>query len=174
MKLSIEHYIATNNPDASQKLLEKYKIPKAIDMTDLIAKVHYVVRKNKDFAITDLANIDTPYRQLILSTIKPVVVTETKEVMSNACGCSGIDGETSNACGCSGVDGESSNCSGCGGKCGNKSSGVDGKTEKPKSPETKTESKENLPVVSDKSSMKDYMPLFVFSGIVVVAILALK
>ncbi len=177
MKLTIEHYVSTNNPNEAQKFLEKYKIPRGYNMSDLIDKVHYVTRKHKDFAFNELAQIDTPYRQLILSTVKPEIIEVKKEVVaSNACGCSGADG-TSNACGCSGADGEMSNCSGCGGTCGKaKTSGADGKTEqtKPTTPETKTEVKETSKIVEAGGGMKEYMPLAIVGLFVIGAIIVAR
>ncbi len=71
MKLTIEHYIASNNPGAAQQVIQKYGVPQAHDMHDLLRKVHAVVLKNKGAAMMDLASIDTPYRQLILSSLPP-------------------------------------------------------------------------------------------------------
>lgn len=87
MKLSIEHYIATNNPKQVNELLAKYKIPKSKDWSDMIRKLQYVMKKHKDTIVDDLKLIDTPYKSLILSGVV--------EKKSGACGCSSADGEES-------------------------------------------------------------------------------
>ena len=190
MKITIEHYIATNNPSQAQAVLDKYGVPKATSMTDLLKKVHYVILKHKDFAMNDLAKIDTDYKRLILANIpapKPVEVStpspsETETVLAVE--------KLSNACGCSGMDGEHSNCSGCGGTCGGKKtssanteqksncsgcdhlksmSGIDGVTKtKETAPikETKTE--------TPKETENKYMPLAILGVIVIAAIVVAK
>jgi|ERR1035437_10401306 hypothetical protein len=110
MKLSIEHYIATNSPDATNEVLDKYGITKARDIKDLVKKVHFVVRKHKPSMI-DLAKIDTPYRQLILASVQPEKAPEPEhkvETKSNACGCnSSFNGDEEQNSNCSGCDGSS-------------------------------------------------------------------
>lgn len=176
MKVTIEHYIATNNPNEAQTILAKYGV-RASNMSDLIRKMHRVMKTHGESAVKDFASIDTPYRSLLLSTIKPIapIVTETK---SSACGCSGVDGEeSSNACGCSGADGseETSGCDGCGGKCGGKKSNVEGdkKVEVPasKEPETKTEAPKEAPKSETKSEskMESMMPLVIVGAVALVA-----
>jgi len=177
MKVTIEHYIATNNPNEAQVILAKYGV-KAANMSDLIRKMHHVMKKHGETAVTDFASINTPYRSLLLSTIKPVSTTTTiaTEKKSGACGCeSSADGseESSNACGCSGADGEET--SGCDGKkCScNKTSNVEG-DKKPETPvvETKTEeSKQVSKPVKEKSEnkMESMMPLVIVGAVALVA-----
>ena len=186
MKVTIEHYIATNNPNAAQALLEKYRVPAAKSMADLIKKLHYIVAKHRDVAVLDLATIETPYKKLMVATQKtvapiiqeaakvvnetPVIVptpapTPASEVKSNACGCSGFDGE------------EKSNCSGCGGKCGmsNATGNKPAATEtKPAATATETKT-ENTPAKSD-DKMEKYMPLVVLGvvGLIAVVVIAKK
>lgn len=190
MKLTIEHYVATANPIQAQAVLDKYGVPKAHSMQDLIKKTHYVVLKHKEFAINDLAKIDTPYKRLILSNIPtetPIItpissLEVTPEKKSGACGCSGIDGE------------EKSNCSGCGGTCGGKSSfngeeksncsgcqhlksmssGIDGSTVKTVAPKEVVAPKESKLEPAKQESDNKYMPLAILGVIVIAAIVVAK
>lgn len=107
MKISIEHYIATNNPNAVNQMFAKRGIPASKNLQDSIQKIRFIMSKEGDSAAKELANIDTPYHSLIESS---------HDVKSNACGCSGADGSNE----------ESSNCSGkpdCG--CDKKSNADD-------------------------------------------------
>ena len=191
MKVTIEHYIATNNPNAAQAVLAKYGVPAASSMTDLIKKIHYIVAKHKEIAILDLSTIETPYKKLITATQKtiapiveeakkvvnenamsqplntpaPSVPTPSAEMKSNACGCSGFDGE------------EKSGCYGCGGTCGKSdSSNATGSTKTTTPAETKsvptTETKIETPV----APKMDYMPLVVLGvvGLIAVVVIAKK
>lgn len=98
MTISIEKYIALNNPREVAAILEAHGSRK-IDKTNILDVVHRFTDKKGDFAFEELAKIDTPYRRLILSTIK-------EEKKSGCAGCGGTCGEKkSNCCG-SGVDGE--------------------------------------------------------------------
>ncbi len=145
MRVSIEQYITINNPNAASQLLVKYGVQPATSLQDLSQKVEMITYKYKDLAFMDLANIDTPYRRLILSSNQNLLASEQlpTEVKSN--------------------------CTGCGGTCGAKTSGADGKTEakvEPKAPEKK----EVVPTEkSSSNTMKEFMP-FAVLGLFVIAI----
>jgi hypothetical protein len=200
MKVTIEHYVATNNPIQAQAVLDKYGVPKAKSMSDLVKKVHYVVLKHKDFAITDLSKIDTPYRRLILANIpmpKPTPAEPTESKISPLATETILAVEkTSGACGCSGIDGEQqSNCSGCGGTCGGKKSsangeqqsncsgcehlksqsGIDGSTTKTAAPKEAAAPKETKTADAPKEAAENkYMPLAILGVIVIAAIVVAK
>jgi hypothetical protein len=91
-KISIEHYIATNNPLELNYLLNKRGIPSAKNVPDAIKKLRYVMTKEGNNVLKEIAEINTPYRDLILSAI------DKKEEKSNACGCSSFNGETFSNC----------------------------------------------------------------------------
>lgn len=97
--MTIEEYIALNNPKATARVIEAMGAPKIIpgDMKDLNKKVLYATNTFGLKAYEKLAEIDTPYRKLILSTIS--------EGKSNCAGCGGGCGGHSNCSGCSGIDG---------------------------------------------------------------------
>lgn len=146
MKVTIEHYIATNNPNEAQAVLAKYGV-RVKNMPDMIRKMHMVMKQYGSQAVKDFAAINTPYKGMLLSMLPAATPSPAAEIKSSACGCSSnADGEeSSNACGCSGADGEEmSGCDGCGGKCGMKNktaattSNVEGE-KKVAQPETKTE-----------------------------------
>lgn len=175
MRISIEHYIATNNEDGAQDVLSKYGVTKAKDLKDLIKKMRIIMTNHKEPAVKDFANLDTDYRRMILASIEqpePVVVPESK---SNACGCSGFDGEQkSNCSGCEAMsncsgDESKSNCSGCGGTCGGKN-----KEEKTSSatgdvaPVTTpaATSPVTTPIITPEHK-ESYMPLMIFGTITV-------
>ncbi len=121
MKLSIEEYLVTNNSKAIGAILSKYNIPSPKSPSDMVRKLRFVMKNHKETITDDLRNVNTDYKALILSGIKPV------ESKSNACGCSGADGSTSNA---SGAVGEvSSNCDGASCKCGSEKSNIRGKSD---------------------------------------------
>lgn len=193
MKVTIEHYIATNNPNQAQAILAKYGL-RAKNMSDLIRKMNKVMKVKGEEAVKEFAAIDTPYKQMLLSTIKPVEVsapitttTTTIEKKSSACGCSSsADGdESSNACGCSGADGEeTSGCDGCGGKCGGKNknvtSNVDGdkKTATPAPVETKSETKEATQPAKEtpapaKAEKADMMPFVIVGAVALIAVIVI-
>lgn len=112
MKISIEHYIVTNNRPAVEAMFKKRGIPPSKNLPDALQKLRAIMAKEGHNALDEIAGISTPYQQLILSThegVKP-------EAKSSACGCSGADGEKSSSC-----DGA---CK-CGGKCGGKKSSFD-------------------------------------------------
>ncbi len=112
---SIEHYIARNSPEETKKILERMGSPKIKNNQDLLKRVHEATNKFGMDAFSKLAEIETPYRSLILSEYEKSKAA-SGEKKSNCCGG-----------GSSGIDGEStSGCSGCGGKCGGGSSNADG------------------------------------------------
>jgi hypothetical protein len=92
MKISIEHYIATNNPSELNSLLNKRGIPSAKNVPDAINKLRYVMSKEGNNALKEIAEINTPYKDLIISAI------DKKEEKSNACGCSSFNGENNSNC----------------------------------------------------------------------------
>ena len=93
MKISIEHYIATNNPKEVAAILTKRGIPAPKNIADAIKKLKFVMSKEGNAVTKELANIETPYQALILST-----QDDNSEDKSNACGCSGFDGEKKSNC----------------------------------------------------------------------------
>jgi len=114
MKISIEHYIATNNPSEVNAMLTRRGIPAPKNLPDAIKKLRFVMAKEGNNLIKEIASIPTPYQELILST------QDKGETNSNACGCSGFNGE------------KTSNCSGnpkCSCSCGEKKSNQDGQAE---------------------------------------------
>lgn len=87
--ISIEQYIAENSPRSAQGILAKYNIPAGQSIPDLTRKLRFALSKFGTQAAGDLAMIDTPYKQLIVSG---------SEKRSNACGCSGADGSEHSNC----------------------------------------------------------------------------
>lgn len=87
---TIECYIAKNNPKAVAEVLYELGAPKVTSNQDLLAKIHYATEKFGMKAFEKLAEIDTPYRRLILTHHLP------EEKKSNCGGCSGADGDFSN------------------------------------------------------------------------------
>jgi hypothetical protein len=184
MKMTIEHYIATNSPDAVNEVLDKYGITKARDMSDLVKKVHFVVRKHKPSMI-DLAKIDTPYKRLILASVQPEKAPEPEhkeakvETKSNACGCKS-----------SSDDEQNSNCSGCDGSSNATGDTIRVKKTTPVTEEAKTTpttetAKDAAPATTkevattntdtDKKEKTDYtMPLIVLGivGLIAVVVIA--
>lgn len=147
MKISLEHYIATNNKPAADALLAKYGVAKATSWADLIRKVRYVLQKYKEDAARDLASIDTPYKRLIetYSITLPAVSqpTTNQELRSGACGCSSADGQSS----CDG------NCS-CGGKCGNAAARI----KNDRIQESRYAPADGAPAPAKKSDFEKYAP----------------
>ncbi len=88
MTETIEKYIATNNQREAMLLLKSLGAPKPKNEADLINKLEIATVKFGDKVFEQLAEIDTPYRRLILS--------KSSETKSNCSGCGGK---------CSGVDG---------------------------------------------------------------------
>lgn len=114
MKISIEHYIATNNPSEVNAMLTRRGIPSPKNLPDAIQKLRFVMAKEGNSIMKEIASINTPYQELIMST------QDKGEDKSNACGCSGFNGE------------QTSNCAGnpnCSCSCGEKKSNQDGQAE---------------------------------------------
>ncbi len=88
MNISIEQYISVVNPNAASQLLVKYGVQPANSLGDLAQKVSDIAYKYKELAFMDLANIDTPYRRLILSSNQNLIASEQlpTEPKSNCCG----------------------------------------------------------------------------------------
>lgn len=162
MRISIEQYIAVENPKASSQFLTKYGVPAATSLKDLADKMEVITYKYRDLAFADLATIDTPYRRLILDSVdtKVAVATLLPENVSN---CDG-------GCGCSDKSEKKSNCTGCGGTCGGKKSNVEGDTS-----ETQVVKKENSSTDSNSSNNKstDGMDKYIMPTLAIVAIAAL-
>ena len=97
-KISIQEYIAYNNRPMAQKMLVKYGIKPAKSPLEMERKLIALTRDYKEDALREFANIH-PDKELILK------YANREEKKSNACGCSGFDGEDSSFCGCSGFDG---------------------------------------------------------------------
>jgi hypothetical protein len=93
MKISIEHYIATNNPIEVSAILTKRGIPAPKNIADAIQKLRFVMSKEGNKVSEELAGIKTPYQELIVSSQE-----DKSEDKSNACGCSGFDSEQSSGC----------------------------------------------------------------------------
>lgn len=81
--ISIETYIASNNPNEAMSLLKEMGSPKPVNFDDFVAKLHIATQRYGAKAFERLSKIDTPYQKLILSG------SETK---SNCGGCSGVNG----------------------------------------------------------------------------------
>lgn len=146
MKLSIEHYLASNNPVAVNQLLQKNGIKNQVDMLGMIKGLQYVMQKKGNQIAGDLAAIDTPYKLLILSH-----VPEVREAVSNACGCSHFAGE------------DTSNCAGCGGKCGGSSN-----TTGDQNSVASTAKKEDTPMIS--AEMKSWLVPAILTGILIAVV----
>ena len=94
MKISIEQYVALNNPKAAKQFLEKFGFEPARSLEDLIHKVESATLHYRQDALEELGSIDTPYRRLILSTIEED--SESKSNCSGGCSCSksNVEGES--------------------------------------------------------------------------------
>lgn len=97
-KISIQEYIAYNNRPMAQKMLLKYGLKPAKSPVEMERKLIALTRDYKEDALREFANIH-PDKELILK------YADREEKKSNACGCSGFDGDDSSFCGCSGFDG---------------------------------------------------------------------
>lgn len=97
--MTIEQYLALNNPRAVAEVLEANGSRK-IDKKNIMDVLVRFTEKKGDYAFEQLAKIDTPYRRLILSQIE-----ETK---SGCSGCGGTCGgeKKSNCCGVDGGEKE--------------------------------------------------------------------
>jgi hypothetical protein len=117
-------YIFENKQPELKRLVVKYGLTPARSKNDLWKKTNYLIAKFKDEMLLDVAKIH-PDRDLIVWSIQKMqesqrqmpqqvssvnsIVENNNEQVSNACGCSGADGnEYSNA---NGTD-EYSNCYG--------------------------------------------------------------
>ena len=132
MQETIERYVAINNPNEAVGFIQKYNMPAPANGDDLVLKMRQVLQSHGEPAFRDLAEINTPYKDLLAA-----VNNETPKV-SNACGCSGADGSSS-ACG------SYSNCNGdkaCKCNCASNANGE----EKPKE-------------TNNSEGKKDYMPM---------------
>lgn len=156
MNITIEEYVAINNPKQADALIRKYGIPPSRSYRDLVAKLRALTKRKKEEAFIELAKIETPYRSLLLSN--------SEEDNSNACGCSGADGETK------------SNCAGCGGNCGGMSAVNGTPEEKQMTAKTVSEEVNAINEKSDKEKTKtNYVPIAIAAiGGVVLAMLLLR
>lgn len=148
--MTIEQYLALNNPRAVAEVLEANGSRK-IDKKNIMDVLVRFTEKKGDYAFEQLAKIDTPYRRLILSQIE-----ETKS------GCSGCGGT------CGGE--KKSNC------CG---SGVDGQkvlltTEKEIDEPIKTEGKPPVIVVDKKENNNIMVAGLVLLGVIAIAVVVRK
>jgi len=83
---TIADYVGHARAEEANNLLPKYGIPKVDDYPELINSLHYAIKIKGQEALFDLARIH-PDRELIL------LEARESEKASNACGCSGADGE---------------------------------------------------------------------------------
>lgn len=81
-KLSIESYIADQNPTEVMALLKEMGCPKPKNFDDMVAKLHIATKKYGEKAFERLAEIDTPYRSLILASQE-----DEKSNCSGGCKC---------------------------------------------------------------------------------------
>lgn len=95
MKISIEHYIATNNPRAVEELLKRKGIPAPKNLPDAIGKLNLLMKREGNEITKELSEIKTPYQLLVLSS-------KEDEKTSSACGCSGFGGNGEQLYNCSG------------------------------------------------------------------------
>lgn len=98
MRITIEHYLATNNPREVEELLKRKGVPPPKNLPDAIGKLNLLMKREGNEIVKELALVNTPYRDLILSTSKE------DEKTSSACGCSGFGGNGGE---------QMYNCSGC-------------------------------------------------------------
>ncbi len=149
MRVSIEQYITINNPNAASQLLVKYGVQPATSLQDLSQKVEMITYKYKELAFMDLANIDTPYRRLILSSNQNLLASEQ------------LPSEPK------------SNCSGCGGTCGEKKSNIDSsELELPKKETRVVEPVKLTDVVVTKAENTDKYDKYIMPTIAVVGVIA--
>lgn len=84
--ISIETYIASNNPDEAMALLKEMGSPKPKDFDDLVAKLHIATKKHGAKAFERLSKMETPYKSLVLSYEEE---DENKSNCSGGCKCGG-------------------------------------------------------------------------------------
>ncbi len=148
--LSIEEYVVNSNPKGADDFLMKWGMSAPRDRTDFYEKVKYVLANGKEEAFADIAQVPTPYRDMILQFSKPIGKHDHGHSNAGGCGCSGVNGK--------------SNCNGCGGKCGG-SSNVEGEVATTStSPSLKTDLTNIASITNDallKTSNKisPYVPL---------------
>ncbi len=95
--MTIEKYVAINNPQEAAKVIYELGAPKVTSNQDLLSKLNHATKQFGDKAFEKLAQIETPYRSLILT------YSEKKSNCSGDCKCS----EKKSGCcgGASGVNG---------------------------------------------------------------------
>lgn len=161
MRISIEQYVAVENPKAAGQFLTKYGVPPANSLKDLADKMEVVTYKYRELALADLATIDTPYRRLIMDSVNTEVAVATL-MPENISNCDG-------GCSCKGKVEEKSNCTGCGGTCGGKKMNVEGDTSA-----TNIEKKEVAPEYkTTNTSNSEGMDKYIMPTLAIVAIAAL-
>lgn len=168
MRISIEQYVAVENPNASSQMLTKYGVPSATSLKDLATKLEVITYKYRELALADLATIDTPYRRLIMDSMNTEVAVATI-LPENVSNCDG-------GCSCKSKVEEKSNCTGCGGTCGGKKSNVDGdsSTTKNEKKEVVSEDKTSVAKTSTESMDKYMMPTLAIVAIAALIIIAKK
>lgn len=164
MRISIEQYVAVENPKAASQFLTKYGVPQATSLKDLADKMEVITYKYRELALADLANIDTPYRRLIMDSVNTEVAVATL-IPENVINYDG---------GCSCKNKKEEKKSNCSGDCGCKKSNIEGD-----SIENKIESKEinsdNKKTVSSQEGMDKYiMPTLAIVAIAALLIIAKK
>lgn len=160
MNISIEEYVALNNPKASKQLLAKYGIPNPTSVEDMVTKVEFITKKYREDGLAEIASIDTPYRRLILASIDNSDDEKQEEVKTES----------------------RSNCVGCGGACGAKKSNIDGegevvateKVEVKKEEPTKAEVVVSPKKESNDAMEKYFMPAIIFTGIITLLVVLTK
>lgn len=168
MIISIEQYVAAENPRAANQMLTKYGMPPATSLKDLAEKLSVVTFKYRALAFADLATIDTPYRRLIMDSVNTEVAVATL-LPENVSNCEG-------GCGCKSKVEEKSNCTGCGGTCGDKKTNVEGDNSAPKieKREVVLEDKSSNSKSSTESMDKYMMPTLAIVAIAALIIIAKK
>lgn len=165
MRISIEQYVAVENPNAASKMLAKYGVPPANSLKDLATKLEVITYKYRELALTDLATIDTPYRRLIMDSMNTEVAVATL-LPENVSNCDG-------GCSCKNKTEEKSNCTGCGGTCGGKKSNVDGDSSASKDEKKEVSSEAKVNVASEGMD-KYMMPTLAIVAIAALIIIAKK
>lgn len=152
MKINTIRYVFENKKPELRRIVVKYGLPPAKNDSDLWKKTNYLVAKFQEEAMKDIALIH-PDRELIIWSSEPKVekkqleeiILKTEPIIEPLINTNnynkkfGADGEDyfSNACGCSGANGETeySNCNGnkkcsCGCESNKNYSNADGDTKK--------------------------------------------
>lgn len=125
---TIKYVFATKKPELS-RLVVKYGLKPATSANDLWQKTNFLAVKYRERFMKDIADIHPdkelftwrfsldepkPTEKELSDIIENTTVAETLDKKSNACGCSGADGEKKSGCCGSGADGEkTSGCTGC-------------------------------------------------------------